>query len=213
MEFQNQSCVPARNVRNVPQAGEETNETNFMQNGPFSRPEDDAISPDPFERVVQEYYRPLYQFAFSLTRSEADACDLTQHTFLTWRTKGEQLRDQSKVKTWLFTTLHRAFLQARRREASFPHFELETVHCELPWTAPRQEDNLDSSEVMNALQKVDELFRAPLALFYIEDCPYKEITAMLNVPLGTVKSRIARGILQLQRLLMPAEEYAERVAA
>ena len=56
-----------------------------------------------------DYYRPLYQFAFTLTRDEADACDLTQQTFYIWARKGHQLRDQSKVKTWLFTTLHREF--------------------------------------------------------------------------------------------------------
>jgi RNA polymerase sigma-70 factor (ECF subfamily) len=56
------------------------------------------------------YYEPLYQFAFSLARDEADACDLTQQTFCIWAAKGHQLRDASKVKTWLFTTLHREFL-------------------------------------------------------------------------------------------------------
>ncbi len=68
-----------------------------------------------FERVVAHYYEPLYQFAFSLTRAEADACDLTQQTFYVWATKGHQLRDPAKVKTWLFTTLHRQFLESRRR--------------------------------------------------------------------------------------------------
>ena len=74
-----------------------------------------------FESVVAHYYEPLYQFAFGLTRVEADACDLTQQTFYVWATKGHQLRDQTKVKTWLFTTLHRAFLESRRRQVRFPH--------------------------------------------------------------------------------------------
>ena len=63
-----------------------------------------------FEDLVACHYGPLYQFAFSLTRDEADACDLTQQTFCIWAAKGHQLRDVSKVKTWLFTTLHREFL-------------------------------------------------------------------------------------------------------
>ena len=65
-----------------------------------------------FETVVAGYYEPLYRFAISLTRSEADACDLAQQTFYMWATKGHQLRDPSKVKSWLFTTLHRAFLES-----------------------------------------------------------------------------------------------------
>jgi len=82
------------------------------------------------------YYRSLYQFAFSLTRAEADACDLTQQTFYIWATKGHQLRDVSKVKTWLFTTLHREFLETRRRQTRFPHYELSQVTGELPVIAP-----------------------------------------------------------------------------
>jgi RNA polymerase sigma-70 factor (ECF subfamily) len=48
---------------------------------------------------------------------------------------------------------------------------------------------------------VDEVYQAPVALFYLEECSYKEIAEMLDVPMGTVKSRISRGIAQLQTLL------------
>ena len=154
-----------------------------------------------FERVVAQYYEPLYQFAFSLTRAEADACDLTQQTFYVWATKGHQLRDPAKVKTWLFTTLHRQFLESRRRLTRFPHHELEAVSNELPVISSRTVLQLDSAQVLQALARVDEVYQAPVALFYLEDCSYKEIAEMLDVPMGTVKSRISRGIAQLQRLL------------
>ena len=183
-----------------------------MQTGPFSDNNGSALHLE-FEDVVQRYYQSLYQFAFSLTRSQADACDLTQHTFYTWRLKGEQLRDRSKVKAWLFTTLHRAFLQTRRRETRFPHYELDQVDSELPWISPDDAGELDSANVLGALAKIDDIFRAPLALFYLDDCPYKEIALILNIPLGTVKSRIARGIAQLKKLLAPDEYCAQRAAA
>ena len=157
-----------------------------------------------YEQVVEQYYRPLYQFALSLTHSEADAFDLTQQTFYTWSKKGDQLRDPSKLRAWLFTTLHRAFLQTKRREKRFPHFELSTVDSELPPVLFQEEKKLDAAEALDALEQVDELFRAPLALFYLEDCQYKEIADILSVPLGTVKSRIARGIGQLQKILLSA---------
>lgn len=166
-----------------------------------------------FNDLVERYYQPLYQFAYSLTHAEADAWDLTQQTFFIWQTKGEQLRDATKVKAWLFTTLHRSFLQTRRRSVRFPHYELEEVDSELPWISPSEARQLDSTRVMEELSRIDEVFRAPLALFYLDDCPYKEIAAILNIPLGTVKSRIARGIAQLQRLLEPAAECVETVAA
>src|SRR5215467_13019851 len=93
----------------------------------------DEISVDlDFENLVACYYGSLYQFAFSLTQAEADACDLTQQTFYIWATKGHQLRDKSKVKSWLFTTLHREFLESRRKLTRFPHCELSELEGDLP---------------------------------------------------------------------------------
>ena len=154
-----------------------------------------------FESLVARYYAPLYQFAFSLTRAEAEACDLTQQTFTVWATKGHQLRDASKVKTWLFTTLHREFLESRRRQTRFPHFDLEAAEAELPPVAPAAVSRLDAAQVLDSLAQVDEVFQAPVALFYLQDHSYNEIAEILDVPLGTVKSRLARGIGQLQQLL------------
>jgi RNA polymerase sigma-70 factor, ECF subfamily len=154
-----------------------------------------------FEGLVACYYEPLYQFAFSLTRSEADACDLTQQTFYVWATKGHQLRDPEKVKTWLFTTLHRQFLESRRRQIRFPHQELEMAELELPVILPGAISQLDTALVLAMLGRVEETFQAPVSLFYLQDHSYKEIAEILELPLGTVKSRISRGIGQLQKLL------------
>ena len=151
-----------------------------------------------FEQVVSEYYEPLFRFAMSLTRVASEAMDLTQQTFYIWATKGEQLRDSSKVKTWLFTTLHREFLKGRRKQIKYPHYELEDVRQELPSIIPEQVEVLDFSPVLSALAQIDPIFQAPVALFYLDDRSYKEIAIILGVPIGTVKSRIARGIAQLR---------------
>lgn len=161
-----------------------------------------------FESVVARFYAPLYQFAFSLTRVEADACDLTQQTFYIWGTKGHQLREPAKVKTWLFTTMHRQFLESRRRLTRFPHEELESMEHALPVVTPQAVRQMDLAQVVETLGRVDEVYQSPVALFYLEDCSYKEIAEILDVPLGTVKSRISRGIGQLQRML--AENPATR---
>lgn len=155
-----------------------------------------------FESLVGRYYRSLYQFAFSLTRNETESCDLTQHTFYVWATKGHQLRDATKVKTWLFTTLHHEFLKTRRRQIRFPHFDVDRMDHELPAISPATVDQLDAATVVEALGRINELYRAPLALFYLEEHSYKEIAEILGVPIGTVQSRIARGKAQLQRILV-----------
>jgi RNA polymerase sigma factor (sigma-70 family) len=159
-----------------------------------------AESPD-FEVLVAQYYEPLYQFAFSLTRDEAEACDLTQQTFCVWAAKGHQLRDASKVKTWLFTTLHREFLGSRRRQKRFPHLDLDAAEPELPVVSPAAISRLDTAQVLDALKQVDEIYQAPVALFYLQDYSYKEIAEILDVPLGTVKSRLTRGLGKLHQLL------------
>ena len=154
-----------------------------------------------FESLVACHYRSLYQFAFSLARDEADACDLTQQTFCIWAAKGHQLRDESKVKTWLFTTLHREFLGARRKQTRFPHVELEQAAAELPVVSPASFNQLDTGQLLSALARLDEIYRAPVALFYLQDYSYLEIAEILGVPIGTVKSRLARGLGHLHRLL------------
>jgi len=154
-----------------------------------------------FERLVACYYGPLYQFAFSLARDESDACDLTQQTFCIWAAKGHQLRDASKVKTWLFTTLHREFLGARRKQTRFPHIDLEYAAAELPVVSPPTINRLDAGQALDALAHLDEIYQAPVALFYLQDCSYNEIAEILDVPLGTVKSRLTRGLGRLHQLL------------
>ncbi|MCI0747399.1 MAG: RNA polymerase sigma factor [Verrucomicrobia subdivision 3 bacterium] len=178
-----------------------------------ANPNEDMSPTDSFESLVREHYEPLYRFAMSLTRAESDACDLTQQTFYIWATKGHQLRDLSKVKTWLYTTLHRAFLQARHRQSRFPHHNLEEVEAQLPTYTPALADHVDTSQVLSALAKVDEVFQPAVALFYLEDYSYKDIAAILEIPVGTVKSRIARGIAQLREILLPDGKPSERGSA
>ncbi len=163
-----------------------------------------------FDGLVESYYQPLYRFALSLSRREADAADLTQQTFYKWATKGNQLRDKSKVKTWLFTTLHREFLSSRRRGQRFPHYEVEEVAHELPAIEPEVINGLDGGAVMEALQEVDEMYRAPLTLFYLEQLSYKEIAELLGVPIGTVMSRLSRGKEQLKKQLVTRAHRVKR---
>jgi RNA polymerase sigma factor (sigma-70 family) len=156
-----------------------------------------------FEKLVELHYKSLYRFAFSLTRNESEASDLTQQSFYIYAKSGGQLRDKSKVKSWLFTTLHREYLARRRRIVRFPETDFEDAQAELP-AVELNFASADAATVFGALAKVDSAFQAALSLFYIEDYSYPEIAEILDVPLGTVKSRIARGIEQLKRLLVEA---------
>ena len=168
-----------------------------------------ALEPD-FEGLVDLYYPSLYRFALSLTRQESDASDLTQQTFFVWAKKGHQLLDRGKAKSWLFTTLHREYLQRRRKFVRYSEVELSEAEPHLPEIPPTPISQLDGGAVLEALARLEELFRAPIALFYLEDYSYNEIGQILEIPLGTVKSRISRGIAQLQQSLAASESKLVR---
>jgi RNA polymerase sigma-70 factor (ECF subfamily) len=165
-----------------------------------------------FAQLVDAHYAPLYRFALSLARNGSDAGDLVQQTFFIWATKGHGLRELSKAKSWLFTTLYREFLRGRRRDSRSSSLE------DLPPTErdPAAEDvdrvsKMDAALVMSALQTVDEAFRAPLTLFYLEDMSYQEIAEALEVPIGTVMSRLSRGKSQLRMALERADTASPKV--
>jgi RNA polymerase sigma-70 factor (ECF subfamily) len=73
---------------------------------------------------------------------------------------------------------------------------------ELPSVEPQLANQLDAQAAVQLLAQVDAQFQAAVALFYLEDYSYNEIATILEVPLGTVKSRIARGLAQLKVLVL-----------
>lgn len=161
--------------------------------------EDSGMAIVDFETLVQSFYIPLYRFALSLSRRESDAADLTQQTFLLWAKKGHQLRDKSKVKTWLFTSLYREFLAGKRDEAHFVDSTDDVKLMASPTLSVVVE--LDGDTIVRALRSLEEIYRAPLMLFYLQQLSYKEIAETLNIPIGTVMSRICRGKARLRNAL------------
>jgi len=169
----------------------------------------DAIELDS-ANLVDLYYLPLYRFALSLAKSSADACDLTQETFLIWATKGHSLHDKSKVKTWLFTTLYREFLLGRRQKKRLVAIEdLAPGEQDIPDVDADVVMKMDAQLVLEALQEVDAVFREPLTLFYLKDFSYLEIADVLGAPMGTVMSRLSRGKIQLRARLAEKEKAGQ----
>ena len=154
-----------------------------------------------FEKLVEDFYVPLYRFAVSLARQESDAADLTQQTFLLWATKGHQLRDPTKVKTWLFTTLYREFLGRKRQQDRFVESESSAEAVAAQTIAASVVNQLDGEIVQRALLGLEEIYRAPLTLFYLQQHSYREIAEILEVPIGTVMSRLHRGLELLRQHL------------
>lgn len=154
-----------------------------------------------FPSVVTDHYGDVYRFALSLSHDESEAADLTQEAFCRLADKALKIRDPRRVKSWLLTTLYREFIGGRRHRARHPHADLDSVESELPVVDSVVMESLDGTAAMEALAGVEEIFRAPLALFYLEDYSYAGIAEILGIPIGTVMSRLSRGKVRLQQLL------------
>jgi RNA polymerase sigma-70 factor (ECF subfamily) len=156
-----------------------------------------------FAKLVDEHYEALYRFGYSLSRSPDRAADLVQETFCIWAAKNSQLRDRSKAKTWLFTTLHREFLGQRRKMARFSDEPVdESIMGEEEAPHEGAERQMDGQRAVELLGGMDEMYRAPLALFYLQQHSYKEIAEILDVPIGTVMSRLSRGKDMLRKKMV-----------
>jgi RNA polymerase sigma factor (sigma-70 family) len=155
-----------------------------------------------YEQIVTLHHESLYRFAFSLAGNPDDAADLTQEAYVRLLNKSWQLRDRTKVKSWLFTTLYRIFLGSKRRENRFPNVEVLSAEDELSPLAQDIADEVDGEMAMDTALDLEEHFRVPLVLHYLQCLSYREIAAILDVPIGTVMSRLSRGKDLLRQRLM-----------
>ena len=162
------------------------------------------------ESVAAEFYGLLYCFALSLARNEAEAADLTQQTFFILAQRSHQIRDVSKVKGWLFTTLRREFLRNARHQSNHAETEFLPEHHDSPIVDLAALRLLDARTALDALRKVDGTYRTALKLFYLGELSYKEIAEMLGIPVGTVMSRLSRGKEQLKAVLATAIAFRYR---
>lgn len=164
-------------------------------------------SPPSFEQIVDAHYQGLHRFALSMCRRESTAQDLVQQTFLQWAKKGHTLRDGSKVKTWLFTTLYREWLSVARREQKHEEVEFEPdLHGSVQSDDDGENPRVDSATLQTALQQLEPNYRAPLVLFYLKELSYREIAEALGIPIGTVMSRLSRAKDNLRAILLRLEE-------
>jgi len=149
---------------------------------------------DPFfHETVQAWYDPLFRFALSLCRDRDDALDLTQNAFHKLAMHRASLRDEGKVKSWLFSTAHREFIDQCRRHQRHPSTSLDMLPEAEDPDSHKAERSYDAARLMELLGEMDDKFRAPLTLFYLECFSYKEIAEVLDIPIGTVMSRLRRG--------------------
>jgi RNA polymerase sigma factor (sigma-70 family) len=164
-----------------------------------------------FAQLVDIHYEALYRFGMSLAKNPDIAADLVQQTFCIWAQKGHQLKERDKAKTWLFTTLHREFLGHVRKAKRYSDEELtEEVSGRICAEEDNVERTMDCQRALELLREMEENFRAPLTLFYLQQHSYREIAEILDVPIGTVMSRISRAKEILRRRMTEEPSLAPK---
>ncbi|HEX7485863.1 MAG TPA: sigma-70 family RNA polymerase sigma factor [Vicinamibacterales bacterium] len=162
---------------------------------------DDTDTGSAFERDALACIDGLYGAALRLTANPADAEDLVQDTYLKAFRSSTQFAPGTNLRAWLFTILHNTFLNRRRRAAKEPIAveadEIERMAAALPGHPETPErlllrETLDA-DLQAALDALPGAFRQAVWLRDVEEFTYAEIARMLEVPIGTVMSRISRG--------------------
>ncbi len=166
-------------------------------------------SPESVQRLVEDHYVALYRYAYRLSGSGSDAEDLTQEAFCKAQMCLSQLRDPGRVRPWLFSILRNAYLhrvRADRRQHCLP---LEAAG-DLAERPPEPLPEIDPERLQQALNDLPEAFRTPIILYYFEDFGYRDIAEQMDLPLGTVMSRLARAKAWLRTRLGEPPGSAER---
>lgn len=149
-------------------------------------------------RMVEEFYARVYGFAFRLTGSKADAEDVTQQTFLQAQRKLDQLRDPASAQSWLFTIARNVFLKTRKKADRHGDVSLESV---AEPSADELAADFDEEALQRALGELPDEYRAVLVSYYFHELSYKDIAETLEIPMGTVMSRLSRAKASLRRTL------------
>jgi RNA polymerase sigma-70 factor (ECF subfamily) len=160
------------------------------------------------QRLVEEHYVALYRYAYRLSGSAADAEDLTQETFCKAQLNLRQLRDAQRAKGWLFSILRNAYLHRLRSDKQQSVVSLETVG-DLPELTAEPLPEVDPERLQQVLNELPEVYRTPILLYYFDDFSYRDIAEQMDLPIGTVMSRLARAKAFLRSRLLPAAEEVE----
>jgi len=158
-----------------------------------------------------EYMNGLYGYAMVLTRNHAQAEDLVQETYVRALPAIGRLRADGNIKAWLFKILRNLWLNQLRKRRTYPEL-LDAGVDESPVNEivdPRKDpyatyvSNVTAERVQTAIQQLSAEFRETILLREFEDLSYQEIAVLLECPVGTVMSRLARARRKLRVILSP----------
>lgn len=153
-----------------------------------------------FDSFIQRYHNEIYYTALGIVRSEWDARDICQETFLKVFSSLNKLKDTSKIRQWMNRIL------INKCNDYFRHNKRITVSEYIEVKRFSDVENVEKIDLLKAMLSLKEETRVVLTLRYFQDLPLKEIASILDIPEGTVKSRISNGLKELRKLMKTSKE-------
>jgi RNA polymerase sigma-70 factor (ECF subfamily) len=158
---------------------------------------------DAFHRLIDRHAPALLRLALTQTKTHHDAEDLLQETFTAAFRSLHTFEERSTVKTWLYAILFRQASNLRRKQDA-PH---SVLHDDIPSPIPSANHRTDARlDLQSALDQLPQDARAILILREIDGLSYEEIAILLELPKGTVESRLSRARQSLKSLLLPKSQ-------
>jgi RNA polymerase sigma-70 factor (ECF subfamily) len=178
-----------------------------------------------FDQLVAKHQQRAYQYAFRLTRDPEEAADVVAESFIRMYKALENFKGDSAFTTWMYRIATNCFLDIRKKKRSKPAISLEatvqtsdgevTYQFEDTSATPHEEAerNETMTAVQHAIKQLPEYQRAIITMYHADMQSYEEIAESLNLPIGTVKSRLNRARLSLRNLLEPAGLNPSKIPA
>ncbi|MBS1723869.1 MAG: sigma-70 family RNA polymerase sigma factor [Armatimonadetes bacterium] len=166
-----------------------------------------------FDALVRQYETRAFQYAFRLTHDSDEAADIVSEAFVRVYNAIGNFRGQSAFGTWLYRILTNCYLDHRKKDKSRFHTSLETgvqveggeverqIEDSAAGPGEEMERNAREHAVQEALDQMPDYQKSMLIMYHVENLSYEEIAEALDLPLGTVKSRLNRARLALRDLL------------
>ena len=160
-------------------------------------------SSEAFENELTQLLPRLRRFAFSLSRNGADADDLAQATIERALRSREQWQPGTKLDSWLYRIMRNLWIDTARARTRRERHEAPEEEAQSVGEDPREsiEAALELKRAMNAMERLPDEQREVVALILIEGFGYREVSEMLDLPIGTVSSRLVRGRTALLEIL------------
>lgn len=171
-----------------------------------------------FDQLLSIHEKAAYNLAYRLTSNYDDANDVMQEAFIRVYNSINSFRGDANFSTWLYRVITNVYLDQRKKEKNRAHSSLEdyielddsTVSRQVQDLSPKPDEMLEEKERHDAMdvaiKSLPDYQRAMVVLYHVQGCSYEEISQILGMPLGTVKSRLNRARLALKDKLQPMRE-------